>query len=98
MSKKEEIIRKLETAIPIVKKEFGVKSMCLFGSTARGEDKEDSDVDIFVDMPPKAMKLFSLSEFLRTLLGKEVDVIRNHARLNDFFLQEIERDGIRIGS
>lgn len=96
MSRKDEIIRKLEEAVPFIKKEYGVHSMFLFGSTARGEDDEFSDVDIFVEMPPKALKFFSLANFLKTLLGSEVDVVRKHSRLNDYFLLEIERDGIKI--
>ncbi|MDE5887885.1 MAG: nucleotidyltransferase family protein [Muribaculaceae bacterium] len=98
MSRKEEILRKLESAIPFIQKEYGVQSMRLFGSTARGEDDDESDVDIFVEMPPKAFKFFSLTDYLRTLLEREVDVVRNHARLNDYFRQEIYKDGIRIGS
>ena len=96
MSEKEEIIKKLESVIPFVQKEYGVQSMRLFGSMARGEDDEESDVDIFVEMTPKAFKLFSLTDFLKSLLGREVDVVRNHSRLNDYFRQEIDRDGIRI--
>ena len=96
MSRKEEIIKKLKYAIPFIQNEFGVRSMHLFGSMARGEDNDESDVDIFVDMPPKAYKLLSLTDFLRYLLGREVDVVRNHARLSDYFRQQIKRDGIRI--
>lgn len=96
MSGREEIIKKLKSAFPFIQNEFGVSSMHLFGSMARGEDNDESDVDLFVDMPPKAFNLFSLIDFLKSLLGREVDVVRNHSRLNDYFLQEIKKDGIRI--
>lgn len=98
MSRREEIIKKLEGSVHYMEQEYGVKSLCLFGSTARGDDNESSDVDILVDMPAKAFKLFSLTDFLKTLLGREVDVVRKHARLNDYFLNEIDRDGIIINA
>jgi len=36
-------------------KRFGVRSMQLFGSVARNEQHDGSDVDICVDMPPKTL-------------------------------------------
>ncbi|MDE5976727.1 MAG: nucleotidyltransferase domain-containing protein [Muribaculaceae bacterium] len=96
MSRRDEIIKKLKSAFPFIQNEFGVSSMHLFGSMARGEDNDESDVDLFVEMPPKAFRLLSLIDFLKSLLGREVDVVRNHSRLNDYFRKEIEKDGIRI--
>ena len=96
MKTKEEYIARLRKAAPYIKSEYGVKQMCLFGSIARGENKSGSDVDIFVDMPPKAFKYFGLCSFLQELLGEAVDVVRNHSKLDTFFLNEIKRDGISI--
>lgn len=36
-----------------LRERFGITSMRLFGSVARGDNREDSDVDLFVTMPPK---------------------------------------------
>lgn len=63
---------------------------------ARGDNRPDSDVDIFVDMPPKMFKVIGLKQFLEDLLGVAVDVVRNHSGINTFFLNQIERDGITI--
>jgi len=49
----------------------------VFGSVARGEDREDSDVDLFVD-PAPGMTLFDLGgiiDELEKLLGVPVDVL-----------------------
>ncbi|MDE5555281.1 MAG: nucleotidyltransferase domain-containing protein, partial [Muribaculaceae bacterium] len=35
--------------------DYGVKSLRVFGSVARGDDRCNSDVDLFVDMPPRAL-------------------------------------------
>lgn len=38
---------------PELQERFGITSMRLFGSVARGDQHEGSDIDLFVTMPPK---------------------------------------------
>lgn len=76
--------------------EYGVRALRMFGSVARGEDKSDSDVDLFVDMPPKAMKMVALKHYLQDILGRSVDLIRSRSTLDPFLLKQIEKDGITI--
>ena len=38
---------------PELQQRFGITSMRLFGSVARGDQHEGSDIDLFVTMPPK---------------------------------------------
>ncbi len=75
---------------------FGVRKMFVFGSVSRGEHTEQSDVDVFVDMPPRIMLLSGLKLRLEALLHAPVDLIRRHKHLSGFFLEQIKRDGIRI--
>ena len=96
MSEKQQYIELLTEATPYIRSEFGVRSMRMFGSVARGEENSESDVDIFVEMPPKAFKAVGLKLFLQELLGRAVDVVRNHSHLDPFLTNEIERDGITI--
>ena len=72
--------------------------MCVFGSMARGDNNDGSDVDVCVEMPAKAFKVIALKQYLQDLLGMSVDVIRRHSNLNLFLSQEIERDGVVIFS
>lgn len=63
-------------ALPILK-EAGVTRSSIFGSYVTGEAKEDSDIDILVDLP-RGKTLFDLADLkmkLEDALGKEVDVI-----------------------
>lgn len=76
--------------------EYGVKSLCVFGSVARGDDSGSSDVDLFVDMPPKALKMVALKHYLQNILGRSVDIVRSRASLDPFLLSEIDKDGITI--
>jgi predicted nucleotidyltransferase len=43
-------------------KRFVVEHLYLFGSTARGEAREDSDVDLFFDHPEGSLGLFALMD------------------------------------
>lgn len=86
----------LTKASHTLRTEFGVKSLRVFGSVARGENSEAGDVDIFVEMPPKALKLVALKNYLQDILGRSVDVVRSRSTLDPFLLNEIDRDGITI--
>jgi predicted nucleotidyltransferase len=86
MDTRQQYIEKLKASIPFIQKEFGVSSLCIFGSMARGDNRNDSDVDICVDMPPKALKVSALKIYLQDLLGVPVDIVRRHAHLDSFFI------------
>ncbi len=75
---------------------FGVKTMRLFGSMARGDNRDDSDADIYVEMDPVFSKVLGLKSFLQNHLGIIVDLVRKHSRLDSYLLKEIEQDGITI--
>ena len=51
MKSTQEYITLLKSHAPILQDRYGVTSMSLFGSVARGEQKDNSDVDVLVDMP-----------------------------------------------
>ena len=96
MSGKQQYIELLTKATPYIRSEYGVRSLSMFGSIARGEERDDSDVDIFVEMPPKAFKVVGLKQYLQELLGRAVDIVRSHSNLDPFLTNEINRDGITI--
>ena len=78
---------------PVLRDRFGMTSMSLFGSVARGEQTEDSDVDVLVDMPATLRGVGGANDYLEDILGCHVDMIRNHSRLTPFLenkLREME--------
>lgn len=79
-----------------LRSQFDVTSLRIFGSVARDQHTEESDLDVCVDMPPRLFKLVGLGSYLESLLGCHVDVIRNHSNMNDFLKKEIENDGIYV--
>lgn len=88
-----DIIRSHSTEL---QQQFGITSMRLFGSVARNEHREGSDVDIYVTMPPKFFNYIQAAQYLEELLGCSVDLISDHKNLRPFFKEQIERDGIDI--
>lgn len=80
-----------------LKTEYGIKSLRLFGSIARGEDHEGSDVDVFVDTEtPNPFLLMDAKAYLEQQMGRSVDIVRNHTNLNPRLRHRIERDGVTI--
>ena len=68
MKSKEYYISLILSHAEELKKNFGVKSLRLFGSVSRNEQKEGSDVDICVDMEPKMFLVVRLKRFLKNAL------------------------------
>lgn len=60
-------------------RERGLKALALFGSTARGTSRPDSDIDVLIDVVPNVkfslIDLVSVKHFLEDRLGREVDVV-----------------------
>lgn len=79
-----------------LKRDFGIKSLRIFGSVSRNEQHEGSDVDVCVDMEPKAYMVVRQKRFLEDLLQCSVDVIRLHKHINPYLLDEIDREGIYV--
>jgi predicted nucleotidyltransferase len=71
--------------------------MGVFGSVARGEQKEDSDVDVV--MEGESQTLFTIAGIkreLEELFGIPVDIVRIHDRMNPRFRQRIINDAIYV--
>ena len=94
---KDECVKLLKKYMDILKGKYGITSLSLFGSTARGEQKENSDIDLFVDTEtPNPFLLMDAKEFLEKETGSSVDIIRNHQNLNPRLKKRILKDGIFI--
>ena len=70
----------------------------LFGSFSRGEETEDSDVDIMVSLDkskPIGLKFFGMWSDLEELLGRKVDLV-SEGTLLPFAQESVERDKILV--
>lgn len=74
---------------------YGIKRIGIFGSVARGEQKEGSDVDVCVELErPDLFYLVHIKEDLCNLFETPVDVVRLRERMNPILQRNIARDGI----
>jgi len=96
MRSTQEYIDIIRNHAAVLRNQYGITSMRLFGSVARNEHHEGSDVDIFVTMPPKFFNYIEAVQYLEQLLGCHVDLICDHKNLRPFFKEQIEQDGINI--
>ena len=75
--------------------DFGIRSLCIFGSVSRNEQTEKSDLDVCVEtQSPNPFLLASLKDYLESIFQCPVDVIRMHKNMNPWLKSRIERDGI----
>ena len=65
-------IEKLQSSRQYLSEHYGVSSMLLFGSVARNEQKEDSDVDVCVEMKPNLFKQARLRENMNQLFKQQI--------------------------
>lgn len=96
MRTQDEYLKILRNHAEDLKNRFGLRSLRLFGSVARNEHQEGSDVDVCVEMAPNLYQLISLKQGLEALLGCTVDVVRMNRNMSPFLKREIERDGIYV--
>lgn len=74
---------------------YGIRSIGIFGSVARGENRPDSDIDVFVDLEEAdPFVMFDIRETLQSLFGCKVDLIRLRGGLRSLLLKRIEQDGV----
>ena len=79
-------------------KRLGVEHLYLFGSTERGEAREDSDVDLFFDHPLGSLGLYELMDVKETatrILGRKADIMTRRS-LHPVLRREIESSAQQV--
>jgi len=94
MEKIEEIRKKITQYKPELQKEFMVKEIGIFGSYVRGEEKDNSDLDILVEFesPPSLFKFIQLEHYLEKLLRVKVDLVMKDALkpiIGEYIIKEV---------
>lgn len=96
MRSTQEIRAALETAKPLLLARYPIESLALFGSYARGEANEQSDIDILVEFNGHiGWKFLTLADELELLLGFKVDLVSKKG-LKPRYFEFIEKDLIYV--
>jgi predicted nucleotidyltransferase len=95
-TEKSDILRILSMHKPLLTQKYQLNKLGLFGSYARGEAVEGSDIDILVDFKkPVGMEIVDLALELEKLLNHKVDIITLNAIKNRLF-SHIEQEVIYV--
>jgi predicted nucleotidyltransferase len=96
MSIKEEVLKYIKENKERFYKEYGIKEIYLFGSVARGEDNENSDIDLMVEFddsfPMNFKRLFGVKFEMEERFKRKVDLLEKGAirpRLREYVLRDL---------
>lgn len=89
------VIERHRAEIIAIAKRYGIRDVRVFGSMARGDAGDDSDVDLLVSLPPQktGLALGGLLMDVQHLLHRRVDVVTEkglHPLMRDRVLQEAQ--------
>jgi len=92
-----EIIQRLKELKPILLQKFGIEKFALFGSQARGDFTQNSDIDIVVfSMKMKSgFDLLRVKKFLEKELNKKVDMGMYHS-IKTYIKKRINEDIVYV--
>jgi predicted nucleotidyltransferase len=95
--RRDQAIAVIHDHLPELRRRFGVRGLAVFGSVARDEATEASDVDVLVDFdrPTTMDGYFGVKEALESLLGTRVD-LATRAMLKPRLKAELEREAVDV--
>jgi uncharacterized protein len=97
MSDRESILARLRQSLPRLKRQYPIRSLGLFGSMARGDAADASDIDILVEFtrPVSLSTFLALEDELERLLGRPIDLVSRRA-LKPYVGRTVARDLVEV--
>ncbi|GAA4449091.1 nucleotidyltransferase family protein [Nibrella saemangeumensis] len=97
---KEDLLKTLHTQLPLLKSKYGIDRLGVFGSYARNEQSEESDLDLFYEMQEGTLlglfQVMDLEEYLKGILKiKRIDLV-NARWINPLIAYEMRKDLIYV--
>ena len=94
---KSSVLKLLNEQSETTRQRFGIKNLGVFGSAARNELRDDSDVDVLVEFEglPTFDKYMDLKFFLENLFARRVDLVTRDS-IKPRMRKIIEKDLIRV--
>jgi predicted nucleotidyltransferase len=95
--RREEVLQILARFRDLKRDEFGIVRIGIFGSVAREEMMDTSDVDIVVELArPDLLTMVGIKQEVEELLGRPVDVVRYREQMNPFLKRRIDKEAIYV--
>jgi uncharacterized protein len=87
--------KQLRTLLPLLEQKYSIARLGIFGSYARAEQQENSDLDLLVVFkePPSLFKYIELENFFSESLGVKVDLVMEDAlkpKIRERILKEVQ--------
>lgn len=94
--KREDAVAVLRATRSELVEKYGVERIGIFGSVARDEATNDSDVDVVVQMKPDLFMLVHVKELLEEKFDSPVDIVRYREKMNQFLKKRIEEEAVYV--
>jgi predicted nucleotidyltransferase len=97
MIARKEILKQLQELKPVLQRDFGLTEIALFGSSARNENKMDSDIDLLIDLSKNTSSdFFNIAFQLKDLFHPvKVDIVTKKG-VKPAYFKSIEKDLIYV--
>ena len=97
MKSQDEILSLMRRFKPTAQKKYGMTKIGIFGSVARGEQTDDSDVDVcYEGEAPSLLTLDKIQVELEHLLDCKVELVRVRDNMNSLLRKRILSEGIYV--
>ena len=95
--KRQEILATLREYKRINADKYGILELGVFGSVARNEAGEDSDVDICIKtVTPDAFMIVHIKEDIENILQKHVDILRVRDTMNPYLKNRLSNEAVYV--
>jgi len=92
-----EIIRALRGFMELNKERYEIIRIGVFGSAARDNMNEQSDIDVVVELDkPDLFYLVGIKQDLEEKFHRPVDIVRYRDRMNAFFKKRIDKEAVYV--
>jgi hypothetical protein len=93
----EEILSIIKNSKTELESRYHILKIGIFGSVARNDIKQSSDIDIVVVLEsPALFDLIGIKQELEEKIGKSVDIVELRKNMNQFLRQRIEKEVIYV--
>jgi uncharacterized protein len=94
---REKVLSELRLLKPDFERDYGITRIGLFGSVARNEIHEDSDIDVVIEMrEPDLFYMVHIKEILENNFKRSVDVIHIRENMNEYLKKRIQAEAVYV--